>query len=272
MRIKKMIGAILLLATLCMSFPTAALAQEESVVQFDESQLDQGIISICYNQDTDKPLKVKILKVDTQENQYYDLEAGKMESYPLPSGNGSYQISVLKQYEGSSYFGVDSTQVELTLEDPTSLYLGSIQNIEWNQEMTSIQLAQRLTANAVNDKEKVDIIYNYIVKNFKYDYAKAASLKPGYRTNIEECMLEKKGICYDYSALMAGMLRSVGVPTKLIKGYSTEMAGYHAWNQVYLEGSGWVNIDTTADSYYYANGSSYQMIKSASKLQILHEM
>lgn len=272
MRIKKMIGAILLLATLCISFPTATLAQTAPIVQFDESQIDNGIISVCYNQDSEKLLKVKIHKENTQENKYYDLEPGKTESYLLSMGNGSYKISVLKQVEGSSYLSIDDTEAELSIENQTSLYLGSIQNIEWNQEMASIQLAQRLTANATSDKEKLDIIYGYIIKNIKYDYEKAASLKPGYQTDIEECIIEKKGICYDYSALTASMLRSVGVPTKLIKGYSKDIDGYHAWNQVYIEGSGWINIDTTADSYYYSNSVGYQMVKSASGLQILYEM
>jgi transglutaminase-like putative cysteine protease len=255
-----------------MSFPTVALAQEEALVQFDESNLVNGVISVSYNQDSDKKLKVKIVKMDTQEKRYYDLEAERMENYLLPLGNGSYQISVLKQIEGASYLSVGNIQVELLLQDETSLYLASIQNVEWNSEMASIRLAQDLTAEATTDKEKVAIIYDYMVKNFSYDYDKAATVRPGYRTDIEECLIEKKGICYDYSALMASMLRSVGVPTKLIKGYTTRMAGYHAWNQVYLEDSGWVNIDTTADSFYYANDMSYQMIKADTEYQMVNEM
>lgn len=272
MRVRKMIGAILLLAILCMSFPTAALAREEALVQFDESNLDNGVISVLYNQASDKKLKVKIVKLDTQEKRYYDLEAERMESYSLPLGNGSYQISVLKQVDGTSYLSVEKAQVELLLEDQTSVFLASVQNVEWNQEMASIQLAQELVGEATSDQEKVAIIYDYMVKNFSYDYEKAATVRSGYRTDIEECLMEKKGICYDYSALMAAMLRSVGVPTKLVKGYTTRMAGYHAWNQVYLEESGWVNIDSTADAYYYANNVSYQMIKADSEYQMKYEM
>ena len=272
MRIRRMIGAILLLAILCMSFPTAALAREEALVQFDESNLENGIISVLYNQASDKKLKVKIVKVETQERRYYDLEAERMESYSLPLGNGSYQISVLKQIEGTSYLSVDKTQVELLLDDSNSVFLNSVQNIEWDEEMASIKLAKQLVAGATSDQQKVAIIYDYIVKNFRYDYQKAAAMSTGYRTDIEECLMEKKGVCYDYSALMAGMLRSVGVPTKLVKGYSTQMPGYHAWNRVYLEGRGWLDIDTTADSYYYANGVSYKMIKPATEFQVRYEM
>jgi len=30
------------------------------------------------------------------------------------------------------------------------------------------------------------------------------------------------------------MLRSVGVPAKMVKGYTTNFKEYHAWNEVYV--------------------------------------
>ena len=45
-------------------------------------------------------------------------------------------------------------------------------------------------------------------------------------------LLEKKsGICFDYAALMTGMLRSQGVPCKLVVGYAGTV--YHAWISVW---------------------------------------
>ena len=272
MRFKKMVGAILLLTILCISFPGAALAATTPVVEFDETNLTSGIIGVSYNQQTELKLKVKIVKVDTQEKRYYDLEPGRMERFPLPLGDGAYQISVLKQYDASSYIRTASKDVTLELSDERNLYLASIQNIEWNQEMASIQLAQTLTAEATTDREKLQIIYGYITKNFSYDYDKAANMKSWYRTDVDLTLADKKGVCYDYSALMAAMLRSVGVPTKLVKGYTTRMAGYHAWNQVYLEGSGWVNVDSTVDAFYKAHNMSYQMIKAQNEYVMQSEM
>ena len=52
-------------------------------------------------------------------------------------------------------------------------------------------------------------------------------------------MAEKKGICFDYAALMASMLRSQGVPVKLVVGY-TSQGVYHAWINVWSEEGGWV--------------------------------
>ena len=52
-------------------------------------------------------------------------------------------------------------------------------------------------------------------------------------------MASKKGICFDYASLMAAMLRSQGIPTKLEVGYSGQ--AYHAWISVYLQETGWVD-------------------------------
>ena len=46
------------------------------------------------------------------------------------------------------------------------------------------------------------------------------------------------GICFDYAALMAGMLRSQGVPCKLVIGYAGDV--YHAWISVWSEETGWI--------------------------------
>lgn len=44
------------------------------------------------------------------------------------------------------------------------------------------------------------------------------------------------------------MLRSQNIPAKLIKGYTPNAHGYHAWNEVYDEKlEDWVIIDTTYD-------------------------
>ena len=53
-------------------------------------------------------------------------------------------------------------------------------------------------------------------------------------------MQRKKGICFDYAALMTAMLRSQGIPTKLVFGYTG------AWILVYSTQAGWVD---TASSF-----------------------
>ena len=98
-----------------------------------------------------------------------------------------------------------------------------------------------------SDLEKVEAVYNYIVKNIKYDYNKVSNISTDYVPDLDNIITSKKGICYDYAALFAGILRSEGIHTKLIKGYKNDLTAYHAWNEVYLDGD-WVLVDTTYDA------------------------
>ena len=79
--------------------------------------------------------------------------------------------------------------------------------------------------------------------------AKAASVKSGYLPDLDQVMAEKKGICFDYAALMTAMLRSRGIPCKLVVGYAG--TAYHAWISVWTAEHGWV------DGVIYFDGSSW---------------
>ena len=55
---------------------------------------------------------------------------------------------------------------------------------------------------------------------------------------MDKVLAEKKGICFDYASLMAAMLRSQGIPTKLVIGYAGD--AYHAWIHTYIPEKGWI--------------------------------
>ncbi|MBQ2868224.1 MAG: transglutaminase domain-containing protein, partial [Firmicutes bacterium] len=61
---------------------------------------------------------------------------------------------------------------------------------------------------------------------------------------------EKKGICFDYAAMMTAMLRSQDVPCKLVVGYAG--TAYHAWINVWTEESGWI------DAVVFFDGKTWQ--------------
>ena len=67
---------------------------------------------------------------------------------------------------------------------------------------------------------------------------------------LDDTLATGKGICFDYAALMVGMLRSQGVPCKLVVGYAGK--AYHAWVSVWTEESGWV------DGAIFFDGSTWQ--------------
>lgn len=182
------------------------------------------------------------------ERYFYDLQPDKTR-LPLQFGSGTYELTLLKNSEAQSYTVVDRQEVEVELKEDKYSFLNSSWPVYWENDMKAMELAKKLTEGSENDWEKVASIYSYIVENIDYDFDKINYIDNSYVPEIDETLAKKTGICYDYSALFAGMLRSVDIPTKLVKGYKENLDEYHAWNEVYLEEKDkWIIIDTTYDS------------------------
>ena len=66
---------------------------------------------------------------------------------------------------------------------------------------------------------------------------------------MDATLESKKGICFDYAALTAAMLRSRDIPCKLQIGYSGTVK--HAWVSVYIRSKGWVDkaVEFSGDSW-----------------------
>jgi transglutaminase-like putative cysteine protease len=183
-----------------------------------------------------------------------------IETLPLQMGSGQYNISVLGSNDGRRYRLLSKESISVTLEK-NAVYLSSSQTVEWNDESEVAILAKDLTKDAKTDREKLEIIHTYIINNVKYDYRKAATVPKGYIPNADDTLAEGLGICYDFAAITASMLRAVDVPAKLVKGYSSYTPVYHAWNEVLIDGE-WVVVDASTDSIYVANNAAYSLEKA----------
>lgn len=250
--------------------PTQTSAETTSGGYFDTRDLGKGLIHVT-NNDGGK-LKIMIEK-DGAKYTYDQNSAGVRETYPLQLGNGIYKVSLLKNISGTSYRLVESKSVTLKLADPNSVFLTSIQTINWNIDSKAVQKAVELTKNAKTLQEKAKLLWGYMYQNNSYDYVKAATIYSGYVPVVDKTLEEKKGICYDFSSLFAAMLRSQGTPAKLIKGYAPDYAsGYHAWNEAYDASLGkWVVIDTTYDLQIFARSKTPVMSKNSTDFNKLYE-
>ncbi len=177
----------------------------------------------------------------------YDLPSdGEYATFILSEGSGSYEISLFEQVEGSTYSVLFRTNVESVQTDETRPFLFPNQYVRFDEHSDAVLWAYAACdyAGADNDKEELELLYKYVADNIKYDQAKADSVQPGYLPDIDETLSSGTGICFDYSSLLAAMLRSRGVPTKLITGYLSPEDIYHAWNMAYIDGQ-WVFRDST---------------------------
>lgn len=253
------LGILAFFLVLCSEQRVSAASTEDDTFQDNEN----GIITISYNNTSNTKMKIGVTK--DKQSYYYDLKNGQNEiDVPLNMGNGTYKLKILKNISGTKYSVIESTNIELELEDDNIVYLQSNVIINFDLEDKAIAKAESLTKNCKSDAEIVRTIYKYIVKNFGYDYDKVATLTSGYIPDIEIVYKNKKGICYDISAIMAAMMRSQGVEVKLVTGYTPNIKGvYHAWNSVYDEKNGtWYTIDATYDIAMYQANRKYTMKKS----------
>ena len=203
---------------------------------------------------------IRVLVEKDNQRYYYSL-LDSDEELPLQLGKGKYDVKILQNINDDKFKVIAKQTLNLSKYDEKEIFLVSAQPVIWKENGQAAKLAKELTKGLVNDKDKVIAIYNYIVKNISYDFNKAAKLDNDYIPNNDDTLEILSGICYDYASLMAAMLRSLNISTKLVKGYKNDIESYHAWNEVLIDDH-WVIIDTTYDSAFVKVDRSIHMIKS----------
>lgn len=213
------------------------LVYESNGFTIDYSNAEYGYISIL-SPSSDSTLKAQVSLNDVVYT--YTLVSNEYVIVPLQMGNGVYSIRLLKNKDGSTYVVSASTKIDIELVDETSAYLYPNQIVNYNKETQAIMKSFELTQEADSEIERVYEIYQYIIKNIDYDYDKAELAQTKFILPIiDETYLIEKGICFDYASLMSAMLRVQHIPTRVVTGYVEQ--GYHAWVEVYIKDTGWIN-------------------------------
>ena len=222
--------------------------KRSSKAVIDYSHTEDGYTMVKYTAKTDKRLKVQVKGPTTTYT--YNLPVGEWTVFPLSDGNGAYQIAVFENVSGTKYALVLSLIRNMTLTDEFAPFLRPNQYVDYAASDETVAKAAELTKDVTDPLKKVEAVYDYVVTTLTYDKEKAATVKSGYLPVLDEVLKEKKGICFDYASLMTGMLRSQGVPCKLVVGYAG--TAYHAWISVWTEESGWV------DGVIFFDGKAWQ--------------
>lgn len=225
------------------SAPGTAVEQNDSAI-IDYSNAAYGYVMVKFTAPTSSRLKVQVVNTTTYT---YNLKPERWEAFPLSDGSGSYQITIYQNVVDSKYAAVLSASVYASLNNEFEPFLHSNQYVNYDAAPNAVSMAAYLTGGISDTLEKVEAVYDYVVQNISYDTALASSVTSGYLPVLDNVMASKRGICFDYAALMTGMLRSQGVPCKLVVGYAG--SAYHAWISVWVEGSGWVDGVIWFDGY-----------------------
>ena len=211
----------------------------------DTSSLSQGYV--CAVGQSDSRLKFQVACGDAAYN--YDLpQDGTPIVCPINMGDGSYTFRVMQNTSGDKYVELFSTSAQVALDSEFEPFIRPSFYCSYDASSAAVKKASELAAGAANEGDVLRAVYSYIVSNVAYDNDKAAELatQTGYVPNPDETLASGKGICFDYASLAGAMLRSLGIPTKIITGYVSPDGIYHAWNMVYIDGS-WHTVEISVD-------------------------
>jgi transglutaminase-like putative cysteine protease len=117
-------------------------------------------------------------------------------------------------------------------------------------------LASSIVRGGTTQVEVVRAVESWLQRNTAYDLGVAR--EPAGVDAVDHFLFEtRRGFCEHIASAMAVLLRSVGVPTRLVAGFGpgarNPFTGYqevrfsdaHAWVEVYYAGIGWVPYDPT---------------------------
>jgi len=160
---------------------------------------------------------------------------------------GSY---VVRSYAGISLVGVPSEPSIVSREsDPA---LGEYLELP-KMDARVAALARSITAQDATPFAKARSIEEYLRTRYGYTLEMAASSDP-----IPFFLFERrKGHCEYFASAMAVMLRSIGVPARIVNGFrngeQSDITGSylirgkdaHSWVEAYIPGGGWIEFDPT---------------------------
>lgn len=192
---------------------------------------------------------------------------------PLTMGNTRYRIRLMYLYnpEKNAYLPFAEEYFDVNLSDENVPFSCPNTIVDYKLSNSIIKESMDLVKGCKSETEVVEKIHQFVLEKYSYDYDTANGIKNGtitsYKPDVENAYKKRKGICYDYAAVFAAMLRIQGIEVKLVTGYPTEgfeKNAYHAWNQIYDSATkSWYTVDITWDSSYYHNNRSFTLKKNA---------
>ncbi|HEX6806321.1 MAG TPA: DUF3488 and transglutaminase-like domain-containing protein [Terriglobales bacterium] len=117
-------------------------------------------------------------------------------------------------------------------------------------------LAVRITENSTSPLEKAAAIESYLRSHYAYTLELPKVIPPDPIANF--LFVRRQGHCEYFASAMAVMLRSLGIPSRLVNGFSggefndltsqyiVRASDAHSWVEAYIPGQGWMSFDPTA--------------------------
>jgi transglutaminase-like putative cysteine protease len=153
-------------------------------------------------------------------------------------------------YEGESYLDY---RTDVALTDYARKWY---ERVPADSNERTRELAQQMRAEAGTDAAFVEAV---LMKFHEEEFFYTLEPPPLGSDPVDRFLFEsRRGFCEHYASAFAVMMRSAGIPARVVLGYQggemNPMGGHmivrqsdaHAWNEVWFEGHGWRRVDPTA--------------------------
>ena len=130
-------------------------------------------------------------------------------------------------------------------------------------------LAATITKDKANAYDKAEAVEQYL--RDKYKYSTVVKAPPSGRDPVDYFLFDlKEDFCEYFASSMVVMLRSVGVPARIVEGftpgsydeitsrYVISERNAHAWVEVYFAGYGWIEFEPTPSEEPFGRAENQQ--------------
>lgn len=143
------------------------------------------------------------------------------------------------------------------------------------------ETAEMLVGDENNPYIKAKLLYEFVATKMKYNLdspiKNTGSINAIEDIKKAEVNEQQGGVCYDYATLYTALLRSQGIPARVISGFKVSpydladlekrnqiniIYNLHSWVEFYIEPYGWTFADPTIDIYHDGNDIFQNFTKS----------
>ncbi len=222
--------AAIVVAAIGLKLPeaTGKSVKKDGKLTVDCSNMSEGYIMVKAKKST-KKLRVRISTAGAKLLYWLNGD-GEYEVFPLQFGSGKYKVELFENVKGKDYSKEGTLKLSAKMPDELSCFLYPNQYVNYNDKTACVIEAGNICKGMTDQDEIYQAICKYVLKNFIYDYIKSVTVQSMSQQmpDIDGCWSSRMGICQDLSAMTCAMLRSQGVPARLMIG-TVGANTYHAW-------------------------------------------
>ncbi|OAB39491.1 transglutaminase-like domain-containing protein [Paenibacillus glacialis] len=208
---------------------------------------------------------------------------------PLFSGGGAKQVTNISTMNGESSVYLLHDEIADTLKYPGTVSSSPVKSYQVEVAIPSInadllrkasgtdpesiskrylqlpeqlplrikELGVQMTSNTINRYDAVRAVQTFLQNNYKYSLN--TSVPPANQDFVDNFLFQTKlGYCNHFSTSMVVLLRTQGIPSRLVKGYApgtlengstttyvVKSSNAHSWVEVFFPEMGWIPFDPT---------------------------